>query len=44
MPRGNSFANGATESGPGTPYRWLGGYQAPKPVSIYTLAEGGEYR
>jgi hypothetical protein len=38
MSRGNSFANGPT------PYRWASGYQAPPPVSCYTLTEGHDYR
>lgn len=38
--RGNSFANGDSAGGPYNPRRWHNGYQAPRPVSIYTLMEG----
>jgi len=46
--RGNSFANGATASGNSesgaTGYRsWRSGWQAPEPVTIYTLAESDRY-
>jgi len=42
--RGNSFANGATASGPWSPRRWGNGWQANhEPVTIYTLAESDRY-
>ena len=37
--RGNSFANGECNGGSRTPYRWDAGYQAPRPVTIYTYLE-----
>jgi hypothetical protein len=36
--RGNSYA-----MGPRRPRTWHGGYQAPEPVTLYTLAEGDRY-
>jgi hypothetical protein len=33
--RGNSFANG-----PGKPWTWKGGYQAPPPVTFWDFVQG----
>jgi hypothetical protein len=41
--RGDSYANGETASGPRSPRRWGNGWQAPEPVTIYTLAESDRY-
>jgi hypothetical protein len=44
MSRGNSFANGSSHAnGPHSPRRWGNGWQAPEPVTLYTLTEGDRY-
>jgi len=45
MLRGNSFANGnSMNNGPYSPRRWHAGWQAPAPVSCWTLTEGEPYQ
>jgi hypothetical protein len=37
--RGNSFANGNSESGPAGYRTWLSGWQAPRPVTSWEFTE-----